>query len=70
MAKVLLIEEVIKPGNQPSFGKLGDLQMLVAAGGQERTEDEYRALASAAGLTLTRVIPTSVARSIVELAPV
>jgi hypothetical protein len=67
--KVLLIEEVIQPGDQPSFGKLADLQMLVAAGGQERTEDEYRALAAAAGLTLTRVIPTSAPRSIVELMP-
>lgn len=67
-AKVLLIEEIIPPGDQPSFGKLADLQMLVAAGGQERTEDEYRVLCAAAGLRLTRVIPTRVARSIIECA--
>jgi hypothetical protein len=68
-AKVLLIEEVIKPGDQPSFGKLGDLQMLVAAGGQERTEEEYGVLCAAAGLELTRVIPTRVPRSIIECEP-
>jgi hypothetical protein len=68
--KVLLIEEVIKVGDQPSFGKLGDLQMLVAAGGQERTEEEYRALAEAAGLALERVIPTQASRGIVELKPI
>jgi hypothetical protein len=68
-SKVLLIEDVIPPGDQISFGKLMDLNMLVSPGGQERTEDEYRALCEAAGLTLTRVIPTSASRSIVECAP-
>jgi hypothetical protein len=63
---VLLIEEVIPAGDRPSFGKLADLQMLVSPGGQERTEDEYRALCAAAGLRLTRVIPTGVSRCIIE----
>ena len=44
-------------GNEPSFGKLLDLDMLVIPGGKERTEEEYRRL-FAAGFRLTRVIPT------------
>jgi SAM-dependent methyltransferase len=55
--KLLLVEGVIPPGNEPSFGKLVDLNMLVMAGGCERTEDEYRALFAAAGFTLTNLIP-------------
>ena len=64
--KLLLIENVIAPGNTPSYGKLTDLAMLVGPGGQERTEAEYRALCAAAGFTLTRVIPTRSPRSIIE----
>ena len=55
--KLLLVEEVIPPGNEPSFGKLVDLTMLVMAGGCERTEAEYRALFATAGFTLTNLIP-------------
>ena len=37
------MELVIPPGNQPSPGKLLDLEMLVIASGKERTEAEYAA---------------------------
>jgi hypothetical protein len=40
--------------------------MLVGPGGQERTEPEYRALLSKAGLRLTKVVRTDSAVSIVE----
>ncbi|OUL26428.1 methyltransferase [Nostoc sp. 106C] len=65
-SKLLLFEIVITPGNEPSFGKLLDLNMLVMAGGRERTEEEYRALLQAAGFQLTRIIPTSSPLSIIE----
>jgi hypothetical protein len=55
--KLLLVEGIIPPGNEPSFGKLVDLNMLVMAGGGERTEAEYRALLAAAGFQLTNVVP-------------
>ena len=42
--KLLLVEMVIPPGNDPFFGKLLDLEMLVCFGGRERSEDEYRQL--------------------------
>jgi hypothetical protein len=56
--KLLVIETLIAAGNAPSIAKLSDLEMLVRAGGRERTEVEYRALFAAAGFRLTRVIPT------------
>ena len=42
--RLLLVESVIPPGNEPSFGKLLDLTMMVLPGGKERTEAEYRTL--------------------------
>ncbi len=48
--KLLLFEQVIASGNEPSFGKLLDINMLVMTGGRERTEAEYRSLLKAAGL--------------------
>lgn len=65
-AKVVLVEMVIPPGNGPSPGKLLDLEMLVIASGQERTEAEYAALLAGAGWRLTRVVPTTSPASVVE----
>jgi hypothetical protein len=64
--KLLVVESVIPPGNGPSFGKLLDLAMLALPGGQERTEEEYRALYEAAGFRLTRVVPTGAEVSVIE----
>ncbi|BAY22171.1 hydroxyneurosporene-O-methyltransferase [Calothrix sp. NIES-2100] len=65
-SKLLLFEIVIAPGNEQSFGKLLDLNMLVMAGGRERTQEEYRALLKSAGFQLTRIIPTPSIVSIIE----
>ncbi len=64
--KVLIVEMVVPEGNEPSPAKALDLLMLVIEGGKERTEKEYRELLAAAGLRLTRVIPTRSPYSIVE----
>lgn len=65
--KVLVIEALVPPGNEPSPAKFLDLQMLVMMnGGRQRTEDEYQQLFAAAGLRLTRVVPTNSDFSIVE----
>ena len=56
--KLLLAETVIALGNQPSPGKLLDLEMLLCPGGKERTEEEFRQLFQNAGFHLTRIIPT------------
>jgi len=65
-SRVLIIEMVLPAGNVPHPGKMLDMMMLVGPGGQERTEPEYRALLSKAGLQLTQVVPTNSAVSIVE----
>lgn len=64
--KLLLVEVVIPPANKPSVGKLLDLEMLLMAGGCERTEAEYRALFEAAGFRLTNIFTTQSAQSIIE----
>ncbi len=65
-ARLLVVEGVIPPGNEPSFGKLLDLTMLTIPGGKERTEDEYRALYKTAGFELIRIVPTKAEVSIIE----
>ena len=67
--KILLIEWVIKPSNEPDFAKWLDLTMLVVLPGRERTEEEFRDLYAAAGFRLTRIIPTG-GVSIIEGIPV
>ncbi len=62
----MLVESVIPPGNEPSFAKQLDVNMLVIPGGKERTEIEYRALLHAAGFQLTRIVPTAMEISIIE----
>ena len=48
--RLLVVESVIPPGNEPFGGKFLDLVMLLIPGGKERTEDEYRALFAASRL--------------------
>ncbi|HVG33055.1 MAG TPA: methyltransferase [Pyrinomonadaceae bacterium] len=64
--KLLLVEVVIPPGNEPSFGKIMDIEMMLLPGGTERTEAEYRELFAAAGFRLTRVVPTQSPASVIE----
>jgi hypothetical protein len=56
--KVLVVEPIVPDGNEPGVGKFLDLTMLALPGGRVRTEGEHRALFRAAGLEVTRVIPT------------
>jgi hypothetical protein len=63
--RVLVVDNVIPPGNDPGWGKLVDIQMLVI-GGRERTKKEFGAMFAEAGLKLTRVVPTKSPLSIVE----
>ena len=62
---MLVVETVIPSGNGPCFGKWLDLMMLVV-GGRERTEEQYAALLSTAGLRMTRVVPTVHEVSLIE----
>jgi hypothetical protein len=67
--KLLVADSVIQPGNDPDFGKILDLEMLLLPGGRERTEQQFRDLFAASGWRLHRVIPTASPVSIVEGVP-
>jgi hypothetical protein len=64
--KVLLLEVVLSSGNEPHFGKWVDLEMLMMAGGHERTEAEFGELLAKAGLRLTRVVRTKSPLCVIE----
>ena len=68
--RLLLVESVIPPGNDPSFAKLLDLNMLVIPGGKERSESEFRQLYEAAGFRLKQIVPTRTDVSVIEGQPV
>jgi O-methyltransferase len=54
-ARLLLIESVVAPGNEPQGSKWLDLLMLVLLDGRERTESDWRALLTRAGFELTDI---------------
>ncbi len=68
--RLLLVELVLparidqSPTSQIIVGS--DVNMLVLAGGRERTEAEFRVLFEAAGFKLTKIIPTQGLTSVVE----
>ena len=66
--RLLVIEYVVGPPNQPDLATWMDLNMLVLLTGHERTEAEYRDLYAAAGFRRTRIIPAG-GRAIIEGAP-
>jgi hypothetical protein len=53
-ARLLLIETVLPPGNDPNGSKWLDLLMLVL-GGRERAEEDWRALLEAAGFAPQKI---------------
>ncbi len=67
--KLLVVDQVVPQGTEPSFAKIMDIEMLVLPGGTERTEPEFRQLFATAGFELTRIIPTKSSASIIEGVP-
>ena len=65
-SRLLVVEMVIPPGNEPSVAKLLDLEMLVITGGRERTETEFNNLFESSGFKLSRIIPTKESVCIIE----
>jgi hypothetical protein len=65
--KVLVVEMLMPTGNDPSPAKPFDILMLLnQPGGRIRTEREFRALLTGAGLRLSKVVPTTSPNSIIE----
>jgi hypothetical protein len=68
-ARLLILEAVVGPPNEDPLVKFLDLMMLVSPGGQERTEDEWRALLAAADLELTGTTRAAPSRHVIEAVP-
>lgn len=66
--KLLVVEAVIPPGNDPHPYKWLDLTMLMI-GGRERTTEQFDVIFKEAGLQLNRIIPITPAISVVEGIP-
>lgn len=67
---LLVVERIIGDLNEDPATKFGDLNMLVAPGGQERAVEEFAALLAAAGFELRGVTETSSGVSVLEGVPV
>jgi len=65
-ARVLVVDAVLAPGNEPHLAKWLDLEMLLLPGGRERTREEFANLFERAGFRLTRVIPTKSPVCVIE----
>jgi hypothetical protein len=57
-ARIVVVDAVIKPGNDPDPNKGLDVGIMALLRGRERTAAEFHALFSAAGLRVTRIIAT------------
>lgn len=64
--RVLVCEMVISPGPEGLSALVLDIEMLVGAGGRERTHAEFAKLFAAAGLCLTRTIATDTPIQLLE----
>lgn len=67
--RLLVVDAVIAPGNEPDPTNLLDIMMLLI-GGQERSEKEFEGLFRAAGFRLSRIVRTSAPVCVVEGIPI
>jgi hypothetical protein len=67
--RLILLETVLQPGNQPDLGKLIDLEMLLMPGGRERSAEEFRTLLAQGGFALSKVVPTESPLAVIEARP-
>jgi len=64
--RLLVVEGLVPPGNEPSVSKRFDLSMMVVVGGMERTATEFDALFASAGFRLMRIVSTRTWVSLLE----
>ncbi len=69
--KLLVVEMIVPPGNEPSLAKILDVEaMIMTPGAIERTAEEYEELFAQSGFEVTRIIPTKSPMSIIEAVPI
>jgi O-methyltransferase domain/Dimerisation domain len=69
-SRLLLLEYVVPPGNQPSLAKEFDLLMLATFAGKERSESEFQELLAKSGFRLNRVVRSAMELNVIEALPV
>jgi ubiquinone/menaquinone biosynthesis C-methylase UbiE len=67
--RLLLIEWVVPGGDVPHPSKFLDLAMLFVYGGRERTQEEYVALLTEAGLRINRIMGSRSTLDVLEVVP-
>jgi hypothetical protein len=66
-SKLLIVEMIVPPGNEPSLAKILDVEALIMTPGAiERTAEQYSALLATSGFKVNRIIPTQSPMSIIE----
>ncbi|MCX4970498.1 methyltransferase [Streptomyces sp. NBC_00654] len=68
-SKLLVVDPVIPPGNQPHASKTIDVSMLAVVDGKERTQAEFEDILTKGRFTVTRILQTPSLMSIVECVP-
>jgi SAM-dependent methyltransferase len=64
--RILVIDAVIPRGNDPHQAKALDVMLMAAFPGRERTQADFERLFAAAGLRMSRIVPTGTVVSYVE----
>jgi hypothetical protein len=66
---LLVVERDLGAPNENADAKLSDLNMLVGAGGRERTRDEFAELLAQGGFALQSATPSAIGLSVLEAHP-
>jgi hypothetical protein len=64
--RLLVVDAVLPPGNDPHPAKTADVIMMAILRGKERTREEFSALLAQTGFTMTRVLPLPSFASVIE----
>ena len=67
--KLLAVDTIVPPGNEPHLGKDLDVLLLLLLPGRERLQTEFELLFARAGLRITRVVPTPGLLTMIEAEP-
>jgi hypothetical protein len=68
-SKLLIIEPILLPANEPDYGKLMDLMLLVLQKSQERSREELEKILHGAGFSIHSVTKTQSEFSVLEARP-
>ncbi|MER0443364.1 methyltransferase [Streptomyces sp. Edi4] len=65
-SRLLVIDPVIPPGNEPDASKTIDAMMMVIHDGKERTQEDFEEILGKGGFKIERILPTPGLMSVIE----